>query len=161
MKRDEALLAARLKEELGDLEQVVERAERLMLKAQERCDEDYLDGVALNLQSFYTGVERVFEEIAREVDSSVPSGSEWHRDLLIQMSAEIPGTRPRIISRELRGYLDDYRGFRHVVRNVYSFNLVPSRLQELASSLRPCYARLVAEISSFCDLLLKLEQQEI
>lgn len=49
---DEAILAARIRAEVVELERVIERAERLMAKAQQN-DEDYLDGVALNLHGFY------------------------------------------------------------------------------------------------------------
>jgi len=156
MKADDRVLVARILEELKELEDIVARAERLMAKARERGDEDYLDGVALNLQSFYTGVERIFESIAREIDTSLPSGPEWHRDLLLQLSTELPGTRPAIIGRSLRVCLDEYRGFRHVVRNVYSFNLIPSRLQELVSELRTCYQTLVVDITAFCEFLIQL-----
>jgi hypothetical protein len=89
MSGDEMALASRLRTEIGELEWVVERAERLLAKAQDRHDEDYLDGVALNLHGFYAGVERLFIDIAREVDNAVPTSPEWHRDLLLQMSAEI------------------------------------------------------------------------
>ncbi|HAA02069.1 MAG TPA: hypothetical protein DCE18_01715 [Syntrophobacteraceae bacterium] len=156
MKGDERVLVARVREELKELEDIVSRAERLMAKARERGDEDYLDGVALNLQSFYTGVERIFESIARDIDTSIPSGPEWHRDLLLQLSTELPGTRPAMIGRSLRNCLDEFRGFRHVVRNVYTFNLIPSRLQELVSVLRPCYQSLVDDVEAFCDFLVQL-----
>ena len=46
-------------------------------------------------------------------------GKQWHRDLLIQMSLDISQTRPKIISQETVTNLDEYRRFRHVVRNVY------------------------------------------
>lgn len=52
MNEDEAILAARIRAEVVELERVIERAERLMAKAQQN-DEDYLDGVALNLHGFY------------------------------------------------------------------------------------------------------------
>ncbi|MFN2131705.1 MAG: hypothetical protein ACK2VD_14340 [Anaerolineae bacterium] len=41
--------------------------------------------------------------------------------LLEQMAAEVPSVRPALISGETRQLLDEYRGFRHVVRNVYAF----------------------------------------
>jgi hypothetical protein len=93
MRGDEAALAGRVRTEIQELMWVVERVEQLLAKANERQDDDYLDGVALNLHGFYAGVERIFVDIAREVDGAVPSGPEWHRDLLIQMSAELIGTR--------------------------------------------------------------------
>jgi hypothetical protein len=139
MRGDEAALAGRVRTEIQELMWVVERVEQLLAKANERQDDDYLDGVALNLHGFYAGVERIFVDIAREVDGAVPSGPEWHRDLLIQMSAELIGTRPPVIGRPTRLCLEEYRGFRHVVRNVYAFYLRPARVQELATELRSCY----------------------
>ncbi|PKO23685.1 MAG: hypothetical protein CVU38_02825 [Chloroflexi bacterium HGW-Chloroflexi-1] len=157
MSADQIALIGRLDAELIELERVLARAERLMAKARAQGDEDYLDGAALNLHSFYAGAERIFEEIAREIDGSVPTGPEWHRDLLMQMSAELRGTRPPVIGRNTRDCLDNYRGFRHVVRNVYTFNLRPSRLQELADEARPCYSALVEDMTRFYDFLEKQE----
>ncbi len=155
-----AALAGRLQEALSDLERVVKRAEELLHKAQQHNDDGYLDGVALNLHGFYSGVERIFEDIARTVDESSPTGPDWHRDLLLQMSAAIDGVRPAVISKETRFCLDEYRGFRHVVRNVYAFNLRPLRLQELTEGLSLCYQRLRAELDDFISFLLALDRVE-
>ena len=144
-------LATRLRAELVDLERVIRRVEHLWSKADQ--DEDYLDGVALNLHGFYAGVERIFEQIAREIDGALPDGPEWHRELLMQMSAEVSSTRPPVISRTTRDCLDEYRGFRHVVRNVYAFNLRPTRLKELAMELPACYQTIVEDITAFCNFL--------
>ena len=119
-------LSARLRSELSDLAQIVERAQTLLKKAVEQ-DEDYYDGVALNLHSFYTGTERILEEIAKAIDGSVPEGAGWHRDLLMLMSAELSTIRPAVISHKTRHCLDEYRGLRHIVRDIYTFNLKPSR----------------------------------
>jgi len=153
---NEAALAARIRVELAELERVARRAERLLSKAQKQADEDYLDGVALNLHGFYAGVERIFEEIAREIDGSLPAGPEWHRDLLMQMSAGVANVRPPVIERNTRDCLDEYRDFCYVVRNVYTFNLRPSRLQELVADLSVCYAVLGQNVTTFCDFLDKL-----
>ncbi len=147
------ILAARIRTELVDIEQVVVRTQHLLAKAQQQNDEDYLDGVALNLHGFYAGAERLFEEIAREIDGSVPSRADWHRALLIQMSAKISQRRPAVIDRATRHCLDTYRGFRHVVSNLYTFNLEPDRLRELVGALPNCYASLVSDLSRFCDFL--------
>lgn len=155
MNADAAALATRLRAELTDLEQVVERAQHLLAKAVEQ-DEDYFDGVALNLHSFYTGAERVLEEIAKKIDNSVPDGAGWHRDLLLQMSDELANVRPAVISRSTRYCLDEYRGLRHIVRNIYTFNLRPSRLQELVTDLPQCYASLKSDIDTFCLFLNEL-----
>lgn len=158
MNEEYAALAGRIREELLELKRVVDRAEMLMAKAQRTGDDGYLDGVALNLHGFYAGIERIFVSIAREVDGSVPSGSDWHRDLLTQMSAEVSSVRPAVISRDTRYCLDDYRGFRHVVRHVYTFNLVPSRLEELVTGLQACYTAVRGDLEGFADYLDSLTQ---
>jgi len=50
----------------------------------------------------------------------MPAGEHWHQLLLEQMASEIGGVRPAVISDATRQALDEYRGFRHVVRNVYT-----------------------------------------
>ena len=153
-------LAARIRAELADLKQAVQRAERLLAKSETAKDEDYLDGVALNLHGFYSGAERIFEEIAREVDGSVPSSREWYRDLLLQMSVEVAGRRPLVVEHSTRNCLDEFRGFRHGVRNVYTFNLRPSRLRELGVDLPHCYASLVKDLTTFCNFLEQISSSD-
>jgi hypothetical protein len=147
----ESALAARIRAELVELERTVERVERLLDKS--TADADYLDGVALGLHGFYSGAERIFEAIAREVDGSVPRCPDWHRDLLIQMSAEVQGSRPAAITRGTRLCLDDYRGFRHVVRNVYAMPLREDRVRELGGGLRPCFQALARDLAILCAFL--------
>lgn len=151
-----ATLAGRIRQSVLDLERVVARAELLMDKARRTGDDDYLDGVALNLHGFYAGVERIFEDIARALEKTVPEGPGWHQDLLLQMSAEIASVRPAVLTQETRLCLEEYRGFRHIVRNVYTFNLRSARLQELTAGVRPCYqavAQDLEELSTFLEQL--------
>ena len=51
-------------------------------------------GVASVLQDFYSGVERVFERIALELDGGLPRGADWHNQLLNRMEVEVEGVRP-------------------------------------------------------------------
>jgi hypothetical protein len=148
-----AALATRIRQTLLDLDRVSARAESLFRQYQRTNDDGYLDGVALNLHGFYSGVERIFEDIARTVDRSLPNNAEWHRDLLLQMADEISTIRPAVIDIATRRCLDEYRGFRHIVRNIYTFNLRPSRLQELTTDLPPCYAVLKQAILRFITFL--------
>ena len=139
MNGEYAALANRIEQKLDDIERVAGRAERLLNQAQVNDDDGYLDGVALNLHGYYAGVESIFEDIARNVDDSIPQGPDWHRALLLQMSGTTHGVRPKVIRYETRVCLDEYRRFRHIVRNVYTFNLRPSRLEELTQELRACF----------------------
>lgn len=149
------VLAANVRREVSLLEGVVARAARAASEARRAVtDTDvFLDAAALNLHGFYSGLERIFLWIARDVDERVPEGADWHRELLRQMTLEVPKVRPAVISEKAFEWLDEYRGFRHVVRNVYAFQFKPDRLQALASQLRPAFQLVREEILAFADFL--------
>jgi hypothetical protein len=118
----------------------------------------YLDSTALNLHGFYSGLERLFELIARQVDRQVPTGDTWHRDLLRQMSKDLPSLRPAVVSQKTITALDEFRRFRHLVRNVYTVNLVPERMKGLMEALPTLWPTLQAELLAFADYLEALDQ---
>jgi len=149
----DAAIAARIRAELADLQRVVKRVEGLTRKAVERDDADYYDGVALNLHAFYVGVERVLQMIVREIDGAEPQGGEWHREILSQCAAAVTDTRPAVLHMPTRDALDEFRAFRHVVRNVYAFSLRPDRLRGLAAALPSCFALLSADLGEFAEFL--------
>jgi hypothetical protein len=148
-------LVERIHGEVTDLEQVIERAGRgwsLARKASAEQDA-YVDSVALNLHSFYSGLEKLFELIARHIDRKLPDGETWHRDLLQQMAHDVPSVRPAVISRESAGAIDEFRRFRHLVRNVYTLNLVPEKMEGLMQALPELWPRLRGELLAFADYL--------
>jgi hypothetical protein len=144
-----AVLASRILNEVSSLGLVVARVENAWKKAAANNDEFYFDSVALNIHSFYSGLERVFEKIASAVDSSQPQGINWHKELLNQMAMEIPNVRPAVISEKSRELLEPYRGFRHVVRNVYTYHIMPDKMKPLAKSIRPVFKQVEKELSAF------------
>jgi hypothetical protein len=152
-----ATLAARIRTDLAELAFLVERARKGWDKAKSLNDDYYLDGVALNLHSFYSSLEKIFEKIAATIDGVVPSAANWHQELLSQMSMDIPEVRPAVISQELREMLEDYRGFRHVVRNVYTHQLNPDKIELLIAKIEPVLVKLTAELNAFATFLLDAE----
>ena len=123
-------LVERIRGELDDLESVIQRVVKSWEKAQKVSSEQdvYIDSVALNLHGFYSGIERLFELIARHVDCSFPNGSTWHRVLHHRMAEDLPDVRPAVISHDSAQSLDEFRRFRHLVRNVYTMNLAPDKV---------------------------------
>lgn len=87
------VVVATIENELKRLEQSAHAAQTQAAKAKHTGNEDYLQAAALSLQNFYMGVERIFEEIAKQVDESLPTGANSHLALLEQMSLEIPNVR--------------------------------------------------------------------
>jgi hypothetical protein len=149
-------LAQRIRDECHEVARLVERAQEGWRRAQQSSDELYVDSVALNLHGFYAGLERLFERIGATVDGYVPQGENWHQLLLAQMAEEIPLVRPAVISDETYRILDDYRGFRHIVRNVYAFRFDPAKIQKLVEEAPARFSQVRAELLAFADFL---EQQ--
>ena len=153
MNKEGAVLAARILTELKEISKLVFRIEQAWEKAKKREDDFYLDSVALNLHGFYSGLERIFEKIAASVDGSVPAGANWHKELLNQMSMEIAGIRPAVISSDLKHKLEEYRGFRHVVRNVYTYHLNPEKVEPLVDHVQEVFSNSEKELSAFAEFL--------
>ncbi|MDW8325468.1 MAG: hypothetical protein RMK99_02775 [Anaerolineales bacterium] len=76
------------------------------------------------------------------------------------MSTELTGIRPAVLSQSTRLCLDEYREFRHVVRNVYTFNLRTNRLDNLASELGACFSRFSQDIAQFISFLEQVSQAD-
>lgn len=149
MNKKYVTMTSRIEQELFELQQIVQRIGKAWRKAEHTDDDLYLDSVALNLYGFYAGLERIFELIAVGIDETVPEGKTWHQDLLKQMALEIKQIRPPVISRESMNALDEYRGFRHVIRNIYAFNLSPTKLAPLVNSISDTFEQLKSELEQF------------
>jgi hypothetical protein len=153
-----SVLVARLQQDLDQIKTVVEAAVSQVNKADKTGDLDYLQAAALSLQNFYMGVERTFEEIAKQVDRSLPTGASSHRDLWSEMRLEIPDSRPPVIDAETFRQLNEYRGFRHVAIHRYGFELSPKRIRELVGDLPSCYLCYASQMQNFCQFLIILNQ---
>ena len=148
-----AHVANRIRSELAELEEVVRRVEEGWKRAEGSGDDYYLDGVALNLHGLYSGLERIFEVIALNVDGSKPEGENWHQELLRQMSTEILEMRPAVISESSYGALNEYRGFRHVVRNIYTYTFNRVKMRKLVEEAPGLFNQVRAELLAFADFL--------
>jgi hypothetical protein len=157
-----ALVSGRIRQELRNLERVVNRIEDGMAAARKRPEDQdfYLDSIALNLHDFYAGLERIFHYIASHLEQSVPTDGEWHRELLRQMNVEVPGVRPTVLSVESVWALDEYLRFRHVVRNVYTFNFDPERIERLVGQIRPCFEQVRSDLLAFASFVERLATDE-
>ncbi len=148
-------VARRIDDELADLDRCAERVLRSWgLALRSSTDQDiYIDSVALNLHSFYTGLESLFEIVARQVDGDVPAGDMWHAELLQRMAEARDDIRPAVITQPTRDRLDEYRRFRHLVRHVYADRLDVTRLTGLTRDLADLRDRLTSELRRFATFL--------
>lgn len=156
----EIFLIQQIKQESAQIQVMVNQTKRLLEKIQLTGDTDYLGTIALNLQSFYTAVERILVLIAKEFDGTVPQGESWHQALLVQMSVAIPGTRSTVLSAETLQGLDEFRRFRHVVRSNYAHQLDLMRVQTLALKLDAVSQSVMQDWQRFCLELKSLGQNQ-
>jgi hypothetical protein len=112
------------------------------------------------LHDFYTGIEKIFESIAKEIDNRIPMGEEWHSELLRQMTLDIPGLRPPVITASTEKKLREYLGFRHLFRKRYGFELDWQKLKKLLLGLPQIRTHLENEIGKFFESLDSIFQRE-
>ena len=150
MSEEYQALLDRFQGEVRDLEVLVRRIKRAWECASSSASEQdmFLDSVALGLHGFYSGLESLFLQIARRLDHNVPQGEGWQAQLLKQMRLESK-MRPALISDFDVDFLDELRRFRHLVRNVYAFNLLPDRIEPLVQQVAEKWPKLRSELTAF------------
>lgn len=145
------LLQQRIQQEIADLNRTQSAVQRHWSSAlTASVDQDaYLNSVALNLHSFYSGLERLFELIADDIDGGKLGGSDWHAELLRQMTLELGNVRPPVLRMDTAKNLDELRRFRHLVRNIYATNLIPGRLNPIVENLPGLWTEVRDQLMAF------------
>jgi hypothetical protein len=121
--------------EVEQIDRLIDTYSDLLEKCRQKIP-DKVEIAALGsvLHSFYNGLENIFSVIAKEVDTTLPQGISWHKDLLIQISTQTP-SRNAVISEASKEKLVNYLGFRHFYRHSYSFFLDWNELKPLIVNL--------------------------
>lgn len=151
------LIPAIIRRECIELDRLVETCLNRYHKrdefARSGTEEVLADSLATCLHSFYTGMERIFEIIVRDIDGAKSSGPEWHREVLAAVSVEKPGLRPPVISDESFDYLENYRAFRHLFRHLYTHRLEPDRIFRLIKDLGTAWQSVKKDLQEFISFL--------
>jgi hypothetical protein len=144
-------VVSQVKFEIGQIDHLLEVYVDLLERAQHRTpDLVEMAAIASVLHSFYNGLENIFLAIAKGIDAGVPTGSQWHRNLLTQM-AKPTSTREPVLTIEITQRLADYLGFRHFYRHSYSFFLDWGELEKLVKTLTEVWTQTKAEIELFLN----------
>ena len=149
-----AVLIGRIQRELEDIKAQYLQTRSQLIVVRETDQNAYWMAVSLGLHGIYAGLEKIFEQIAREVDQTLDQQSaRWHKELLEQMAADIPGVRPAVITEQTFRALESYLSFRHVVRSNYAYRLEPARIDANFQLLENGYDSLIQQLNDFCEFL--------
>lgn len=110
-----------------------------------------LAAVSSGIQNVYNGIEDILLSIAKDIDIYVPTGGSAHQDILDQMAAEIAGVRPPLLDTELYEALFELKGFRHLARHKYGFDLKPEKVVTNLALLKSAFP-------AFIDAVTRLER---
>ena len=114
-----------------------------------------LAAIAYILHNIYGALENLFEQVSRTFENHVTDPAQWHRELLTKMFLDIPKVRPAVLPPDLRGFLNDLRGFRHVFRHAYEFELDAEKLKLLVRDWNNARTPLLSALSLFRNNLLR------
>jgi hypothetical protein len=149
-----ARLAASIRAEMNRIAAVVAEAQVALSDFAETTPPmRELRGIGDIVHDFYTAAERIFEWIAPELNGGLPTGSAWHRELLDNMSLDLPSIRPPVITRDTLRLLSEFLRFRHMFRNIYGFELEWERLKPLLMRLPTAWVCLQLDLQGFLAFL--------
>ncbi|NOZ05199.1 MAG: hypothetical protein GXP41_02440 [Chloroflexi bacterium] len=150
-------LCADIDRELNNLKRLTAESETLLDRARQQVTFLELRTAGSVLHDFYSGTEKVFRRIALEVDGSLPAGPDWHLQLLLRMASPLRDARPAVINEDLKNRLGEYLRFRHLIRNIYGFELQWDRCHDLLYDLPDLFSDLSSQLQRFQQFLLSVE----
>lgn len=76
------------------------------------------------------------------------------------MTLDLQEMRPPVIQKNVATQLDEYRKFRHRVRNIYATSLDPARMQPLVISLPDLWSSIKRDLLAFLEFLDELARTD-
>lgn len=109
--------------------------------------------IGYSFHNLYCALEDLFYEIAKTFENQVEDKSKFHYELLKKMCIEIPGIRPKVLSNESFLLLNELRGFRHVFRHSYDYELSFEKIEDLQKKIKAQIHLVEKDIELFMALL--------
>jgi hypothetical protein len=137
------------------------RVEELHQLDLSRGDAGALARAAVALHHGYGAIESALERVARSIEGSLPTGRDWLVALLENMSLEIEGVRPRLLSEESLRLLRGLLAFRHFFRHAYAVSLEAPRLDALRADMLALRAPLERDLDAFDEHLARVASEPV
>ncbi len=104
---------------------------------------------AFGIVSVYSGLERLLEAVADEIDGEVPTGSVADAELLAALASPADGLRPALLSAETHALLDGLRRFRRVAHAHVISELTEADLSANRARLRAVLPAFERDLKAF------------
>lgn len=115
-----------------------------------RLDREIAIGAMLH--NCFGALESALERLIEAVDGGLPTGRNYHAELIRRAAAPVPGVRPTIISPALAADLQQLRQYRHAFRHAYGdYNY--ARAAENVPIVSRAVPALAAEIEVFAQVI--------
>lgn len=137
--------------EISEIDKLFE-SYSLLIEYCQKSEPDLIEMTALAafLHSFYSGIEKILLIVAKDIDNKVPQNSQWHSELLIQMSQNNE-KREVVVSDENLNTLKKYLAFRHFFRHAYTFTLNWENLRDLSVNITDIWIKIKNELLAFIE----------
>ena len=149
----------RLDDEMRLLAKTVTQSETLLAQADSIPEIALIPAAAAYIEDFYTGCERLAERVAVMLDGKLPTGENWHRQLLEQVSQPSEQGRLPLWKESLRQELDTYRRFRHRARHLYRADLDREKVLAMAQQVPPVFEQIQQSLAQLAIWLTQRASQ--
>ncbi len=109
--------------------------------------------LAYNLHNLYNALEDIFVEISKTFENKIEDATFFHKEILKRMSIEIPGIRPKVLSKESFIILNELRGFRHIFRHAYNYEIIPEKVNMLKEKITKNWNTVEEDLKNFKNWL--------
>ncbi len=154
-------LTQRINDECTKIESTVQGIQKALEDIEVLPDaaREYIEeSIANRLADVYSGIERIFERIANEVDGHLQRGSRWHKNLLEQMIRQRPERQP-VISQDTFLLLEALLEYRHKVDNIYAVELIYEITVEHAKNVEKLFQSFSDDLNRFTDSLARSKEE--
>jgi hypothetical protein len=112
------------------------------------------------LHNLYCALEDLLQEVARTFENRVEDPARYHKELLKRLHLEVPGIRPRLLHTPGYQLLNELRGFRHIFRHAYDYELDEVRLGQLKAKVMQSWAAVAEDLGQFGRFLREALESE-
>ena len=147
-----AVLKSELLRDMEKLEGLFDKFDTSYKKYKQQKEYAHLVESAFYVNQFYTGFERIFQNVADAFENTIDEKS-WHKSLLERMALDIENIRPPVISESNHRYLNELRSFRHFFRHLYDFDLEDEKFAIVAAKARELKKTYRADLEKFLGFI--------